>query len=98
MVPNALLSDTETGILETQVASSDAVWMTDKKEVIDQLRQNMDQFTREVTVKEGLSAPIARGDVVGTVTYSYQGQEIFTSDIIASRDVKAIDRRWKPRR
>ena len=41
----------------------------------------------KINLKENLSAPISKGDVVGTVTYSLDGLS-YTADLIASHDVE----------
>ena len=41
----------------------------------------------KIKLKENLSAPISKGDVVGTVTYSLDGLS-YTADLIASHDVE----------
>ena len=38
----------------------------------------------------GLTAPISAGDVVGQVSYSYQGEVIYTADLIAQRGIDEI--------
>lgn len=47
--------------------------------------------SQNVTFKENLEAPISKGDVVGTVTYTLDGDVIKTINIVASDDVKKIN-------
>lgn len=49
---------------------------------------NADQITTNVDMPEQLQAPIAKGDVLGTVTYSYKGIEVGSSNLIATNDVE----------
>ena len=45
------------------------------------------QIDPEITLKEGLSAPIAKGDIVGTISYKVEGIN-YTTDLIAGNDVE----------
>lgn len=49
---------------------------------------NAEQITTNVDMPEQLQAPIAKGDVLGTVTYSYKGIEVGSSNLIATNDVE----------
>lgn len=44
--------------------------------------------TQELSVQESYNAPITRGDVMGSVTYSYNGIKCATADLIALTDVE----------
>ncbi len=45
------------------------------------------QIEPEITLKEGLAAPIAKGDIVGTISYKVEGIS-YTTDLIAGNDVE----------
>lgn len=45
------------------------------------------QIDPEITLKEGLSTPIAKGDIVGTISYKVEGIN-YTTDLIAGNDVE----------
>ena len=45
------------------------------------------QIDPDITLKEGLSAPIAKGDIVGTISYKVEGIN-YTTDLIAGNDVE----------
>ena len=45
------------------------------------------QIDPEITLKEGLSAPITKGDIVGTISYKVEGIN-YTTDLIAGNDVE----------
>lgn len=45
------------------------------------------QIDPEITLKEGLAAPIAKGDIVGTISYKVEGIN-YTTDLIAGNDVE----------
>lgn len=47
--------------------------------------------TQNVTFKENLEAPINKGDVIGTVTYTLDNQVIKTINIVAEDSVKKIN-------
>ena len=42
---------------------------------------------RNVVVKEPLEAPVKKGDVVGYVEYTYNGNYVGTLELVAERDV-----------
>ncbi|MCD8355362.1 MAG: D-alanyl-D-alanine carboxypeptidase [Clostridia bacterium] len=42
----------------------------------------------EISTEDSYDAPIARGDKLGTVTYSYQGMECATADLVALSEVQ----------
>ena len=44
--------------------------------------------TKDVALNDNIKAPIAQGDVLGTVTYSYQGSQIASSDLVASNNIE----------
>ena len=45
-------------------------------------------IAQEVNIKENLQAPIYKGDKIGEVTYSLNGEKIDKVDIIAEKDIK----------
>ena len=51
------------------------------------LDNKSNQINPEITLKEGLSAPIAKGDIVGTISYKVEGIN-YTTDLIAGNDVE----------
>lgn len=51
------------------------------------------QIDPDITLKEGLSAPITKGDIVGTISYKVEGIN-YTTDLIAGNDVEE----YKPRK
>lgn len=46
------------------------------------------EITPEIKLNEKIKAPIKKGDVMGSVTYSYQGKTLGTVELIAENDVK----------
>lgn len=51
------------------------------------LDNKSNQIDPEITLKEGLSAPIAKGDIVGTISYKVEGIN-YTTDLIAGNNVE----------
>lgn len=47
-----------------------------------------EEITTNIEMPEQLQAPIAKGDVLGSVTYSYKGIEVGSSNLIATNDVE----------
>ncbi len=47
--------------------------------------------TQNVTFKENLEAPIEKGDVVGTVNFTLDGEVIKQIDIVAENEVKKLN-------
>ena len=64
-------------------------WITDKKDTISVLKNDPDRFKKSVELTPNLTAPIKKGDEVGTVTFSLDGKSILTCSLMASRDMAA---------
>ena len=61
------------------------------KDNIDKLMPNdtnTDEIQAETTLNESIKAPIAKGDVLGSVTYTYMGKELGKTDLVAGNDVE----------
>lgn len=48
-------------------------------------------ITQNVTFRENLEAPIEKGETIGTVTYTLDGEVIKSINIIAENDVKRLN-------
>lgn len=46
-----------------------------------------EDFQETVTIKPGLTAPLAKGDIVGTLSYRKDGEEISAVDLVLTEDV-----------
>lgn len=57
-------------------------------EVLLPKRYDSDKLTKEVFTEERIAAPVKQGDVLGRLVYSYDGQEIGSVDLVATKDVK----------
>lgn len=49
---------------------------------------DMSEMDVEISVEDSYDAPIAKGEKLGTVTYSYEGMECATADLISLTEVK----------
>ena len=48
----------------------------------------MDQLTVDISTEESYDAPIAKGEKLGTVTYSFDGMKCATADLVSLTEVK----------
>ena len=89
-VTNAIFDDAEEGNLTLNVDLTGKI-VAGLKEKMEGLKANAASIEHTYSFKGGaLSAPISAGDMVGTITYTYQGTELFSADLVASRDVVEI--------
>ena len=61
------------------------------KDNIDKLMPkdtDTEQIKAETTLAEKIKAPIAKGDVLGSVTYTYMGKELGKTELVAGNDVE----------
>lgn len=49
---------------------------------------DMNEVKAESVLNEEIAAPIKKGDVLGSITYTYKGEQIGTSELVAVNDVK----------
>lgn len=49
---------------------------------------DMDQLTVDISTEESYDAPIAKGEKLGTVTYSFDGMKCATADLVSLTEVK----------
>ena len=45
-------------------------------------------------VKDSLTAPVGKGDVVGSVRYILEGEEIASYQVVAGEDIRERDLNW----
>ena len=67
------------------------VALTVDNEVSSLIPQNVEraaEIVPEITLPEVVNAPVAKGDVIGTVTYSYKGMQIGSANLVATNDVE----------
>lgn len=60
----------------------------DVSALISNKEGSADEITKTVDLPERIDAPIAKGDVLGTVTYTYKGIQVSQSNLIATNDVE----------
>ena len=52
------------------------------------LKGEKEKVKKSVTVEESISAPVGKGDKVGTISYTLGGEELASFDIVAAEDVE----------
>lgn len=88
-VEDAASTDPGNGKLTLNLKPRSQAYITDRKDVIEQLKSDPSQFQREQTITKG-AAPILQDENVGTVTYYYEGDPVLTCDLLASRAVDVM--------
>ncbi|MEG1547634.1 MAG: D-alanyl-D-alanine carboxypeptidase family protein [Clostridia bacterium] len=88
-VSNASFDDAENGNITLNVRL-DGVSVSGLRTDIDAISANPDLITSSYELNRSMSAPITAGEVLGTITYSYEDKTLFKADLIASRDVMEI--------
>ncbi len=88
-VNNASFDDASGGLLDLDVnlSGQQISGLTDR---IDTIKNNASNITLQVETVGELTAPVNAGDVVATVTYTLDGEEILTTDATAQRSVAAM--------
>jgi len=90
VVSNCSFDDPENGILavEADLTGLTVTMLNVKAQAIAADPDSVDtEFHYQA---EGIAAPVSKGQQLGTVTYRYQGEELFTAPLIASRGVAAM--------
>lgn len=88
-ISKAALDDPGQGYMELLMVPDGPAWITGKKETIATLKNDPDRFKKSVELVPNLTAPIKKGDEVGTVTFSLDGKPALTCSLMASRDMEA---------
>ncbi len=73
-----------------QAKNSTRLALTVENDVYATMKKTADEdiITHEVNVTEKAKAPIDQGQLFGTVTYSYNGRELATVNLVAANEVK----------
>lgn len=79
--------------IEVRLSSdTDKLVLTAKNDLVSLLPKelNVEDLTKEpvITAPESVNAPIKAGDVIGSVTYSYDGKDYGTVELVALSDVQ----------
>jgi len=57
---------------------------------LQNMKTNAASITADVAWTESLNAPVRQGQMLGTVTYSYNGKPIFSTELTAPKDVLEV--------
>ncbi|MDR0840515.1 MAG: D-alanyl-D-alanine carboxypeptidase [Christensenellaceae bacterium] len=90
-VSNAAFAEGSSGGLAIQAGIEPDAVIAGLSEKIEAIKADATAITHTETYTGGaLVAPIAAGDTVGSITYSYEGEPILTADLIAAASVDEI--------
>ncbi len=56
-------------------------------DVLLPVEYDAEKLTHEITVEENIVAPVHKGDILGRITYYYDGDELGSADLAVTRDV-----------
>ena len=88
-VGNASFDDPANGVLEV-VADLSSASLTTSSDILNKIKETPSLVTYETNYEAALIAPVAQGQTVGTVTYYYEGEALFTCNLAAARAVDEI--------
>lgn len=88
-ITNASFEDNQNGQLIVNIDFSDKK-VCGMRDFIHELKANAAAISTTETLDRALVAPIEAGDVLGTIAYQYNGQTLFTANMVASRAVAEI--------
>lgn len=89
LVNNASFEDENNGMV-TLEAKLDGIKISGLRADMDDIIANAASITMTPTLGMKLTAPVKKGDVVGTAVYQYNGHALFTADLVATRDVNEM--------
>lgn len=78
----------EADVIEAQGTDFVTLVSKSEKEALLPVNADMNQITKTVTLNERIAAPVKKGDVLGTATYSYDGYDLCSVELVASTDVE----------
>ena len=55
---------------------------------LDMEGRNLENIEKEIQIKEGITAPVKKGDVLGKAVFMLDGEVIGETDIIATENVE----------
>lgn len=88
-IKNASVDDPGQGKLDLILKPQSLSYITDRQDVIDQLRADPSKFQQELNILRD-TAPIMRDQILGMVTFYYEGNPVLTCDLLAAREVKEM--------
>ena len=88
-VENYSPDDSGNGVLTFAPPDVKEIYVTLEKKTADDLTGGNDKVVAKTELREKIEAPIEKGDLIGTVTYSSEatGETLYTENLIAPRDV-----------
>lgn len=87
-VAGAASDDPENGNLTLNI-SMEGIRISGLKEEIQDIMSNPSAITNSYVLENTLQAPIKAGVSVGTIFYKYNGNPLFSAELVSSRDVLA---------
>jgi len=90
-IKNASEQDEEEGLMEFAPAIKESVYYTGEKGFMDVISHSRESISVVPAFTRELAAPIQKGDVYGTVTYKLNDQILYSCDLVATRDMDAVD-------
>ena len=79
-------NDAETGMLKLEY-QLDGLKISGTKEYLDEIKANPSKITAAITYENDLTAPVFKGDVVGTAALKYGEETLAVVELTAARDV-----------
>lgn len=74
--------------VQNGVKDTVTVKRADSFSYLDTAGANLSNIERKIEMNKKISAPVKKGDVIGSIIYSLDGQEIGCSDIIADENIE----------
>ena len=85
--PGDIVSDSK--VLEAKGGTRVALTVeTPVNALVPSATENFDEIESKINLPEDLKAPIKKGDILGSITYSYKGTQIGTANLAATNDVE----------
>lgn len=85
--PGDIVSDSK--VYEAKHDSRVALTVENELHALIPTNENsMSEIVKSAQIPEQLNAPISKGDVIGTVVYTYHGTQIGTANLVAANDVE----------
>lgn len=84
--PDSVVSDSP--VYEAKNGTRVALSPKERIEKLMPKNTDTDEIKAEATLNDEIKAPIAKGDVLGSVTYTYMGKELGTTELVAGNDVE----------
>ncbi|MBE5867524.1 MAG: D-alanyl-D-alanine carboxypeptidase [Lachnospiraceae bacterium] len=93
-LPALKVEEGQTDRLGEQASTGLRIKIQDRSEFTGMLLGEHEKVEVTVKLPKNLQAPVSEGMQVGLITYSLNGENIFTEQIVASRSIDKIDFSW----